>query len=91
MPISGLWASHRGLISYPGREVPNPLTIDIIKGDADIEMVLSDIMALTKLNFNSAVFSDGLPATLRFADLVGDILTAGPSGAVAPLPFKFYI
>jgi hypothetical protein len=27
-------------------------------------------MALTKLNYNGATFSDGLPVTLRFADLV---------------------
>jgi hypothetical protein len=79
------------LETYPGREVPNPLTVDIVKGDADIEQVLSDLMALTKLNFNSAGFSDGLPVTLRFADLVGEILTAGPNDATAPLPFKFYI
>lgn len=79
------------LDTYPGREVPNPLTVDIVKGDADIEVVLSDLMALTKLNFNSAGFSDGLPVTLRFADLVGEILTAGPNEASAPLPFKFYI
>jgi hypothetical protein len=79
------------LETYPGREVPNPLTVDIVKGDADLEQVLSDLMALTKLNFNSAVFSDGLPVTLRFADLVGEILTAGPNEATAPLPFKFYI
>jgi hypothetical protein len=36
-------------------------------------------------------FSDGLPVTLRFADLVGEILTAGPTDTKAPLPFKFYI
>jgi hypothetical protein len=79
------------LETYPGREVPNPLTVDIVKGDADLEQVLSDLMTLTKLNFNSAVFSDGLPVTLRFADLVGEILTTGPNEATAPLPFKFYI
>jgi len=79
------------LETYPGREVPNPLTIDITRGEANIEQVLSDLMALTKLNFNSAGFSDGLPVTLRFADLVGEILTAGPNEAIAPLPFKFYI
>ena len=79
------------LETYPGREVPNPITVNVVRGDADIETVLSDLMALTKLNFNSAVFSDGLPVTLRFADLVGEILTAGPTGPVAPLPFKFYI
>lgn len=79
------------LATYPGREVPNPLTVDIVKGDADIEVVLADLMALTKLNFNNAGFSDGLPVTLRFADLVGEILTAGPNETTAPLPFKFYI
>jgi hypothetical protein len=79
------------LDTYPGREVPNPLTVDIVRGEADIEQVLSDLLGLTKLNFNTAGFSDGLPVTLRFADLVGEILTAGPTGAVPPLPFKFYI
>jgi hypothetical protein len=79
------------LETYPGREVPNPITVNIVRGDASIETVLADLMALTKLNFNSAVFADGLPVTLRFADLVGEILTAGPTGPVAPLPFKFYI
>jgi hypothetical protein len=79
------------LETYPGREVPNPLTVNVVRGDTNIELVLADLMALTKLNFNSAGFSDGLPVTLRFADLVGEILTAGPTEATAPLPFKFYI
>jgi hypothetical protein len=79
------------LETYPGREVPNPLTVDVVKGNADIEQVLADLMALTKLNFNSAGFADGLPVTLRFANLVGEILTAGPEGPLAPLAFKFYI
>jgi hypothetical protein len=88
-----LWT--RGYIprlrTYPGREVPNPLTIEIRQGAADIEQVMKDVMALTKLNFNGAEYSDGLPVTLRFADLVGEILTAGPITPHAPLPFKFYI
>ena len=79
------------LETYPGREVPNPLTVDIMKGDADIEQVLSDLMALTKLNFNSAGFSDGLPVTLPIGRSCRGNLTAGPNEATAPLPFKFYI
>jgi hypothetical protein len=79
------------LDTYPCREVPNPITVDIVKGEADIEQVLADLQALTKLNFNSAGFSDGLPVTLRFADLVGEILTAGPTEGTPPLPFKYYI
>jgi hypothetical protein len=88
-----LWT--RGYIprlrTYPGREVPNPLTVEVRRGTADIEQVIRDVMSLTKLNFNGAEFCDGLPVTLRFADLVGEILTAGPITAHAPLPFKFYI
>lgn len=81
------------LATYPGREVPNPLMIDIVRGleNTTIEVVLKDIMALTKLNYNNAGFSDGLPVTLRFADIVGEILTSGPVTHDAPLPFKFYI
>lgn len=79
------------LNTYTGREVPNPITVDIVYGDADIRQVLTDLMSLTKLNFNNAGFSDGLPVTLRFADLTGEILTAGPVEVAAPLPFRFYI
>lgn len=79
------------LQTYPGMEVPKPLLIDVCRGKADIEVVLNDIMALTKLNYNSTVFADGEPVTIRFADAVGEILTAGPLGSVPPLPFKYYI
>src|SRR5487761_1423196 len=34
-----------------GLEVPNPLTVEINRGGADIEVVLCDILGLTKLNF----------------------------------------
>src|SRR5260370_29325279 len=73
------------------REVPNPLIIDINKGDADINVVLKDILALTKLNYNTCIFGDGMPITLKFADAVGEILTAGPIKDVPPLPFGHYI
>jgi hypothetical protein len=72
-------------------EVPNPLFIDINKGNASIEQVLKDIMALTKLNYNACIFGDGLPVTLRFANSIGEILTASTDIQVPPLAFKYYI
>ena len=48
---------------------------------------LKDILALTKLNYNTCIFGDGMPITLKFADAVGEILTAGPIKDVPPLPF----
>lgn len=73
-------------------EVPNPLYIELSKGMADIRIVLSDILALTKLNYNSCIYGDGIPVTLRFANSVGEILTVGPyEETVPPLAFRFYI
>jgi hypothetical protein len=79
------------LLTYAGREVPRPLLIDVCRGTAEIEVVLNDILALTKLNYNACIFADGEPVTLKFADAVGEILTAGPDGDIPPLPFKYYI
>jgi hypothetical protein len=50
------------------------------------------VQGLTKLNFNACIYGDGQPVTLRFADAVGEILTAGHNFLkLRPLPFKFYI
>ena len=80
------------LQTYQGRETPKPLAIEITHGEADIPQVMEDILGLTKVNFNACIFADGDPVTLRFADLVGEILTSTPkTNEVPPLPFKFYI
>ncbi len=94
--VGFLWS--RGYIpylqTYPGRETPNPLRIDItrVRGKADLRVVMEDVLNLTKLNFNACIYGDGLPVTLRFADAVGEILTAGPERkGQPPLPFRHYI
>lgn len=68
-----------------------PLIVEISRGEADINVVVKDILALTKLNYNTCIFGDGMPITLKFADAVGEILTAGPIKDVPPLPFGHYI
>jgi hypothetical protein len=35
------------------------------------------VLALTKLNYNTYRYGDGKPITLKFADTVGEVLTAG--------------
>jgi hypothetical protein len=80
------------LQTYIGKEVPNPIFVEICRGSASIARVLSDVLALTKLNYNACIFGDGEPVTLKFADAVGEILTAAPlSPDTPPLPFKYYI
>ncbi|MFZ1104459.1 MAG: hypothetical protein WAN86_16695 [Hyphomicrobiaceae bacterium] len=34
-------------------------------------------MGLTKMNCNSCNFNDGLPVTVRFANMVGEVLNVG--------------
>jgi len=79
------------LDTYPGWEVPNPLLIEIHRGKADLLRVMTDVLGLTKINFNTCRFADGQPVTLRFADAVGEILTAAPVPDLPPLPFRHYI
>lgn len=88
-----LWTSGHipKLGTYPGREVPTPLKIKIVFGETSLSQVMADIVALTKLNFNTCIYGDGFPVTLRFADDVGEILTAIPEVSSKPLPFRHYI
>jgi hypothetical protein len=74
-----------------GLEVPNPLEIIITRGDASIDTVCKDILGLTKLNYNACIYGDGIPVTLKFAESVGEILTAGKDIKAGVLPFKHYI
>jgi hypothetical protein len=72
-------------------EIPNPLHIEITRGDANLDVVLKDILALTKLNYNACLYGDGLPVTLRFSQLIGNILTATDNWKSDQRQFKFYI
>lgn len=82
------------LDTYIGPETPNPLHITVMRSKhkkPDIREVLKDIMGLTKINYNSCNFNDGLPMTVRFAQMVGDVLTMGSAKGQEKQPFKFYV
>lgn len=72
-------------------EIPNPLRIIISRGEADMNQVLADILALTKLNYNACIYGDGLPVTLRFSDNIGNILTATEQWKAEKRQFAYYI
>lgn len=91
-----LWTSGyvERLGTYPGRETPNPLRVEIVNDtarDQNIDVVMEDILMLTKMNFNSCVYGDGIPVTMRFADAIGDVLITAKDKRVPPLPFRHYI
>jgi hypothetical protein len=79
------------LDTYMGPDTPNPLHITIRRGEAPIQTVMADVLALSKVNFNSCLFNDRFPVTLRFANAIGEILVAAPLQSEPMLPFKHYI
>lgn len=82
------------LDTYIGPETPNPLFISALRSKGPmppIKSVLADIMGLTKINYNSCNFNDGLPVTVRFAQMVGEVLTMGSAKEADRQPFKFYV
>ena len=79
------------LDTYMGPETPNPIQVKISRGECALDTVLSDVLRLTKVNFNSCLFNDRMPVTIRFADAVGEVLVSAPIDSEPKLPFKYYI
>ncbi|MDP9311537.1 MAG: hypothetical protein M3R24_11760, partial [Chloroflexota bacterium] len=80
------------LNEFHGMHVPSPIRIsDHVGQDTSRDVLLKEILILTKMNWNSAHLGGLRPITLKFSDLVGSILREIPNDR-EPLPqFKFYM
>lgn len=79
------------LNAFPHGHVPSPLQVYDHVGDSSIDMLLYEILVLSKMNWNSAAFAGLMPITLKFSQLVGEIMREIPESQI-PLPqFKFYM
>ncbi len=76
---------------YPGMRVPLPLQIVDHHGDSTVETLSREILALTKVNWNSCAFCNSDPITIQFARSVGHILTEMPKGVEPETKYKFYM
>jgi len=75
--------------TYPGMHVPVPLKI-ITDRETDILRTASDVLALARMNWNTAFDTTGAPITLRFARQVGGIMAE--VGRRDPSPsYRFYM
>lgn len=61
------------LQTYPGSHIPSPFWVHKARGDSSIDTICSEILMLTKLNWNTADFCCGVPITVSFARNVGDV------------------
>lgn len=79
------------LETYPGMRVPRPLDITEHLGSSSMTDLCREIIALTKMDWNSAAFAGKAPITTDFAEDVGHILSEVPAG-VTPRPnYRFYM
>ena len=76
--------------TYPGRRVPSPLLVTH-SGVSDRERIARELLGLTKLNWNTTVFSTRLPITLEFARQVGKVLSELGSGVPVQDHYRFYM
>lgn len=76
---------------YPHGHVPSPLQVADYVGDTPLTQVLQEILVLTRMNWNTTAHADLRPITLRFSQLVGDIMRE-VSPDRDPMPqFKYYM
>ena len=62
------------LQTYPGTHIPSPFVVEKAWGDSSIGAICSEILALTKLNWNTADYCCGVPITIGFARSVGEVM-----------------
>ncbi|ODS32953.1 MAG: hypothetical protein SCARUB_01892 [Candidatus Scalindua rubra] len=79
------------LRSYPGPRAPQPIEILEHHGDSPWDTVLTEILALTKMNWNTADFACGKPVTLAFSRKVGLILAELPKYQKPKEEYRFYM
>ncbi len=91
--VGYLWGSgfKPWLRAYDGGETPAPVEIRIQHGDADLHQVASDILGLTKLNYNECKLGDAQPVTIGFSEAVGEILVSNLGVRNPRTRFKYYI
>lgn len=79
------------LRTYPGARVPWPLDIVEHFGDSPATTVLTEILALSKMNWNSAEFSIAKPITLLFSERVGEVMASLPEDVTPKHEYLFYM
>lgn len=79
------------LRTYPGARVPQPIEILEHHGDSPWDFVLKEILALTKINWNTADFFCGMPVTVAFSRRVGEILGELPPHLPLRPEYRFYM
>jgi hypothetical protein len=75
---------------YPGPHIPAPIQIGL-SGSGDVRERALEILALTKMNWNSSEGIGRYPITLSFARKVGMLMMELPEGQIPNPSYRFYM
>jgi hypothetical protein len=76
---------------YPHAHVPAPLQVVRHAGDSPPDRILSDVLLLTKMNWNSAKYAEREPITTKFANHVGEVLKEVGPDRPPEAKYSFYM
>ena len=79
------------LRQYDGPRVPRPLEITEKHGDTPVEELAREILALTRLNWNTTDYCCYEPITLEFSRRVGEILGKVPQAGKTQEQYRYYM
>ncbi|MEU3618042.1 hypothetical protein ABZ725_37865 [Streptomyces sp. NPDC006872] len=77
--------------TYPGMYIPQPLLIRPATRSTDLLTAGTDILALSKMNWNNAQLDERDPLTLRTAYRVGSILKHVPTASRIATRYAYYM
>jgi hypothetical protein len=77
--------------TYPGMYIPRPLRATVVYSEQTVRFLSQEILALTKLNWNSTQFDGGEPVTIQAARDVGRVLRFCGTDDVIAARYSFYM
>jgi hypothetical protein len=77
--------------TYPGMYVPRPIALRAAAIERSITEVAEEVLALSKMNWNSTRFDGRLPVSLRTARQVADIIKHLPPDAYVEPTYAYYM
>jgi hypothetical protein len=71
--------------------VPRPIALRPHLCDRSLSELAAEVLALSKMNWNSTQFDGLLPVTIRTAQDVGDVIRRLPDDAAVEPRYAFYM
>jgi hypothetical protein len=77
--------------TYPGGYVPQPIEVRRGKGETPLRQLSEEVLALSKMNWNSTRFDGKMPVTLECARKVGEIMRHIDENETPDVSYRYYM